>query len=111
MKKLLWIAAVAIIGYLIYTQFVTPLSDQAKEVKQLEKRFNEATGDYIRAVRTAGEIGLATVSDAEDAIKTIRKVKTELEDMKKRLEEDDAIKRADKLEAKIKEFYQKNDLE
>lgn len=111
MKKLLWILAFAIIGYFLYTQFVTTLSEEAKEVKQLEKRFNTASGNYIRAVRTTGEIATVAVPAAEDAIRDIKKVKTELDDLKKRLKEGDAVERADRLEAKIKEFYRKNDLE
>ncbi len=111
MKRLIWVLVLAIIGYVAYTQFVTPLSEQAKEVKLLEKKFNTATADYVRAVRTAGEIATVSLPSAEDAIRTIKKVKADLESLKKRLTEEDAISRAEKLEAKIKEFYRQNDLD
>lgn len=111
MKKLMWILAFAIIGYFLYTHFITPLSEEAKEVKQLEKRFNKASENYVRAVRTTGEIATVALPSAEDAIRDIKKVKTELDELKKRLKEENAVERADRLEAKIKEFHRKNDLE
>jgi 5'-deoxynucleotidase YfbR-like HD superfamily hydrolase len=110
MKKLIWFLALAIIGYVAYTQFVTPLSEEAKEVKQLEKRFNAASTDYVRAVRTASEIAAVGLPAAEDAIRVIKDVKTNLDRLKKRLKEEDAISRAEKLAVKIKEFYRQNDL-
>jgi len=111
MKKLLWILFLGIIGYFVYTQYVTPLSEEAKQVKQLDKRFNTATGDYVRAVRTTAEAAAVSLPAAEDAIRSIEKVKSELDSLKKRIKEEDAIRRADKLEAKIKEFYRQNALE
>ena len=111
MKRLIWILALAIIGYIAYTQLVTPLSEEAKEVKELEKKFNTATTDYIRAVRTAGDIATVSLPAAEDAVKVIKGVEADLNGLSKRLKEEDAIERAKKLEAKIKEFYRQNDLD
>ena len=111
MKRLIWVLVIAIIGYIAYTQFVTPLSEEAMDVKQLEKKFNTASTDFVRAVRTASEIATVSLHSAEDAIRAIKKVKADLDSLKKRLKEEDAIKRAEKLEAKIKEFYRQNDLD
>jgi len=110
MRYLILILILVVAGYLAYHQFLTPPSAEVKDVKQLEKEFNNAVMDFMRAVRTAGEIGIATVPDAQDAVRKIKKVKADLTDLMKKLKEEAAIKRSKKLMAKIAEFYQKNDL-
>lgn len=110
MRYLILILILVVAVYLAYHQFLTPPSAEIKKVKQLEKEYNTALSNFMRAVRTAGEIGMATVSDAQDAIRKIKKIKTDLTDLEKKLKEEAAIKRSKKLMAKIAEFYKKNDL-
>ncbi|MFQ6110336.1 MAG: hypothetical protein ACE5L7_12370 [Candidatus Aminicenantales bacterium] len=110
MKALIWILILALIGFAVYTLFLKPLSEEESLIKQLEKEYDTAVGQFVRAARTTAEIGMATVEDADDAIRAVKKVRKKLEELKKRLNEESAIQRARKLEAKIKEFYSKNDL-
>lgn len=100
----------ALIGFLAYNLFFKPLSDEEKQVKELEDRFNTALSQFVRAVRTTAEIAMATTSDAEDAVRRVKEVKTDLEQLRKHLKEGAAFKKAQNLEEKIKEFYKKNDV-
>lgn len=109
MKALIVVLILGIIGFIVYTQLSTPLSEEEKEVKQLEDKFNSASRQFLDAARMAGT-GLDTTSDANNALNRVRKVKNELTSLKGRLEEEAAIKRAEKLEAKISAFYEKNEL-
>ena len=87
MRYFIFILILVVAVYLAYHQFLTTPSAEVKEIKQLEKEYNAAVRDFMRAVRTAGEIGMATIPDAQDA-----------------------LKRSKRLMVKIAEFYKKNDL-
>jgi hypothetical protein len=65
----------------------------------------------VGAVRTSGELGLDTTEEAQQAVTKAIEVRNELEALKSQLNEDEARNRADKLEAKLKEFISKNSLE
>jgi pyridoxal biosynthesis lyase PdxS len=110
MKALIILIILVVIGFIAYTQFFAPLSEEENEVKQLEKRFNSATRLYLGAERIAGGTGLDTTSDVEEAIRSMNRARSELMRLQERLEEEAAIKRAKKLEAKMKEFYEKNEI-
>jgi len=110
MRAIIAILLVVVLGFLAYTYF-TSLSEEEKMVKALEKEFDLAVGNFLRAGRTMAGTGLDTTSDVDDAVIKIKKVKKELKALKTRLEEDSAQKKAEKLEAKIKDFERKNDIE
>lgn len=110
MRAIIAILLVAVLVFLAYTYF-TSLSEEEKMVKALEKEFDLAVGDFLRAGRTMAATGMDTTSDVDDAVRKIKKVKKELQALRDRLEEDAAQNRAEKLEAKIREFERKNDIE
>jgi flagellin-specific chaperone FliS len=110
MKAIIAILLVVIIGFLAYTYF-TSISEEEQKVKALEKLFDQAVGDFLRALRTMSGTGLDTTSDVDDAVVKIKKVKKELKSLKSSLQESGAQERAEKLDAKIKEFERKNDIE
>jgi hypothetical protein len=51
-----------------------------------------------------------TISHADDAIRKIRGTKEALLNLKRRLKDAAAIEKANALEAKMRQFYGKNDL-
>ena len=110
MKKIIVILLVVVVGFFAYTYF-TSLSDEEQKVKALEKEFDLAVGDFLRAIRTMSGTGMDTTSDVDDAVVKIKKVKKELKALKSSLQESSAQERAAKLDAKIKEFERKNDIE
>ena len=110
MRAIIAILLVIAIGFLAYTYF-TNLSEEEKQVKALEKEFDQAVGDFLRAIRTMSGTGMDTTSDVDDAVVKIKRVKKELSTLKDSLQENGAQDRAAKLDAKIKEFERKNDIE
>jgi hypothetical protein len=110
MRAIVAIVIVIVIGFLAYTYF-SSVSEEEKQVKSLEKEFDVAVGNFLRAYRTMSGTGMDTTSDIDDAVVKIKKVKKELKALKSGLQESGAQERAEKLEAKIKEFERKNDIE
>ena len=110
MKAFIFVLILLAIGFIAYTLFFTPLSEEEIEVKQLEERFGLASRQFLGAQRIAAGTGLDTTSDVEEAIREIKKARNELIRLRERLVEESAIKRAEKLEAKMDEFYKKNEL-
>ncbi|MFO7981610.1 MAG: hypothetical protein R6V00_12395, partial [Candidatus Aminicenantes bacterium] len=55
--------------------------------------------------------GLDTTSDVDDAVRKIKKVKSELRALMGTLKEDSAREMGQKLKERIEEFERKNDIE
>lgn len=110
MRKLVWLIILGLVGYFVYAQFFGPLSEEEKEVKALGSRFATAQSQYLGALRQMGSLGMDATADADDAIGAMKKAKKELIELKESLTDAAAIARAEKLEAKITEFFEKNDI-
>jgi pyridoxal biosynthesis lyase PdxS len=110
MRAVVIILILAIVGFLVYTQFFS-LTEEEKMVKAVENEFDEAVGNFLRAGRTMAGTGLDTTSDVDDAVRKIRKADKELQELMTRLTEESAKKRAEKLKNKIKTFTTKNDID
>jgi hypothetical protein len=110
MKKLIWIIILALVGYFVYAQFFKPLSEEEKEVKALEGRFATAQSQYLQSLRQMGSLGLDATADADDAIGAMKTAKKELLALRGNLTEEKALVRAEELEARIGEFFEKNDI-
>lgn len=111
MRALVIIIILAVIVFLVYTYVLSPQSEEEKMVRTLEDEFDTAVGNFLRAGRTMSGTGLDTTSEVEDAVRRIKKVEKELKELKNRLREESAQEKAEKLEAKIKEFVSKNEIE
>lgn len=110
MRAIIVIVLIVVVAFLAYNYF-TSLSEEEKTVKNLEKEFDQAVSDFLRAVRTMAGTGLDTTSDVDDAVRKIKKIKKELSTLMSSLEEESARMQAQKLEVKIDEFQRKNDIE
>jgi hypothetical protein len=110
MKALAWILVLGAIGYFGYTNFVKPLTAEENEVQMIEDKYDAAVEEYMQAVRRAGGLGMDTISDVDDSIRKVRGTKNALLNLKRRLKDEAAIEKANALEAKIRQFYGKNDL-
>jgi hypothetical protein len=116
MKKILIVIAVVIAGLIAYNYVtsgefsVVPsftLSEDEKELKALENRFNAAVKQYSQAGRTAGLSGMDTTADAEAARLSVQQISKELKSLQKRLSSDSLIRRAERLAADVREFAEK----
>jgi len=110
MRAVIAILLIAVIGFLAYSYF-TSLSQEEKSVKALDKEFDQAVSDFLRALRTTAGTGLDTTPDVNDAVRKIKKVKSKLKALMGTLQEDSAKETGKKLEEMIKEFERKNDIE
>ncbi len=110
MKGLVWILILGAVGYFGYTKYVKPLTSEEKEVQAVENKFDAAVEEYLQAVRQAGGLGMASISDADAAIGKVRSTKDALLNLKRRLKDEAAIQKANDLEAKMRNFYSKNEL-
>jgi hypothetical protein len=110
MKKLIWIVILAAATYLAYTQFYPRLSEEEKQVQELERTFEGAARAFVASSRQLGEPGMAAVADPEAAVDKIKEVEQRLAGLKLRLTEEASLGRADGLRVKIQNFYEKNDI-
>jgi hypothetical protein len=110
MKRLIWLVILAAVGYLAYLQFYPRLTVEEQQARELEKAFDEATRAFVGASRQLGEPGMAAIADPEAAIEKIKDVEKKLAELKGNLQEEKALAKAEDLEAKIKEFYRKNEI-
>jgi len=107
MKGLVIILILAAAGYLAYTYLYVPLSDEDKLLQSMEKRFDEASRSLLSSGRMAGATGLDTTSDADLAIRRVRRIENELKNWTPTRTEETSKPRADELLGKIREFKQK----
>ncbi|MBN1223490.1 MAG: hypothetical protein JXB23_09590 [Candidatus Aminicenantes bacterium] len=110
MKAFLFVLILGVAGYFGYNHFVKPLTGEEQEVQAVEKKFDTAVEQYLQAVRKMGGMGTATVADVDYAVRKVKSTRTALTNLKRRLKEEAAIERANKLEVRMREFYSKNDL-
>jgi hypothetical protein len=110
MKKLIWIIILAAAGYLAYTQFYPRLSEEEKQVRELERTFEGATTAFVAASRQLGEAGTAVIADPEAAVIKIKEVEQRLAGLMLGLTEETSLARAKALQSKIRDFYKKNEI-
>jgi hypothetical protein len=113
MKKLIAVVIVAIIGLVVFNYATTgeltlvpsfSKSDQERAVQDLQDRFAAARKQFAQAYRTAGVSGIDTTADADAAISSVKRVKRELEPLRKKLSEDRAKRKADELARAVQAF-------
>ena len=107
MRALIVLLILAAAGYLAYTHLYVPMTDEEKIISDLEKRFDESSRALLNAERMAGSTGLDTTSDADLAVRRVKRVENELLNVKTTLKEENSLRRVEELEARIREFYRK----
>ena len=110
MKKVILLLILVFLGFLAYQQLAKPVSGEEKQVKALENRFDSAVERFLRAHRTTATTRLDTTSDIDESADLAKKIRDELSDLKAGLKDQAALSRADKLEAKINNFFKKNQI-
>lgn len=106
MRKLLGLCFVFALGIFGYTHFlqVPPASADERALDDLEHRFEAASQSMAMASRSAGATGIDTTSDIEAARAAVRRVDSELQALKGRLQTSAALQRADRLQEKVRAF-------
>lgn len=100
---LILIVALAIFGWSHFLR-VSPLSADESAVGQLEQRFDAASQAVELAKRSADVSGIDTTGDIESARIAVRRVESDLQVVSGRLKTDSARRRANLLQARIRDF-------
>ena len=113
MKKLVVLSAIAIAGLVGFNYATTgeitlvpTLSKSAEEraVQALQDDFAIARKQFAQAYRTAALGGIDTTGDADAALGEVKRIKRELDSLRKKLSEDRAKRKADDLVRSLREF-------
>jgi len=111
MRKIAWLVILVVLGYLGYSYYLKSNSPEMKLVRSVEKEFHRAEASYLTAMRQAAEPGLVILSDPEKAENQVKVVRTKVQGLITKLSDERAIARAKKLEAEIKTFCARNQID
>ena len=116
MKKVL-VLIVLVVGALVAYNYTTtgeialwpsaPLTEEDQELQRLERAFETASTEFNQALRSAGLAGLDTTGDAEAAMGEVERVERSLQKLMRRLDEENARKKAERLNMRLQEFKRK----
>ncbi len=113
MKKLAVVIVVAIVGLVAFNYVTTgeltlaPSFSSSKEeraAQDLQRAFAAAQKRFAQAYRTAAVGGIDTTADADAAIGSVRRIKRELDSLRKTLSEERAKRIADELAIAVRAF-------
>jgi len=110
-KLLIFLVFMASAGYLVFQYLNPPLSEQEKIVKAWDDEFKNASRLFVGQGRFSGGTGLDMSMDIDTAVTKIKAIREEMRRKKGALTDEAAIQRVARLEAKIREFLQKNKIE
>ena len=115
MKKLVVVALVAIAGLVAFNYSTTgeltlapsfSKSSEERAVLALQGDFAAAQKRYAQAHRSAAVGGIDTTADADAAIDSVKRIRRELESLRKKLSEEQAQSSAEELAAAVRAFEQ-----
>ena len=109
-RVLLVLLIIAAAGYFIYQQTGRAPTDEDLLVDGLKERYAVAVNKFTSAVGRSGMLGVDTTFDLDDVVEQIKKVRTELADLRGRLTEARAIRKADALSVKVEYFCKTNNI-
>ena len=109
-KTILVFLLIAGAAYLIYTRLDHPASEEDLLVDHLNSRFAALLNKFTSAAGRAGLIGVETSFDLDTVVNQIKGLRTELSELRRKLTESRAIRKADKLWDKIARFCEKNEI-
>jgi hypothetical protein len=84
-----------------------PLTPEEQELQRLERAFESAAQEFNQALRSAGLAGLDTTGDADAAMGEVERIERSLEKLARRLEGEDARRKAERLKLRLQEFKRK----
>jgi len=109
-KTLIVLLLIAGAAYFIYHQVGRTPSEEEQLVTHLQERYAVVVNKFLSAAGRSGAIGMDTTFDSETAVVQIQKIRSELAQLRMRLTEETAIRKADGLAEKIEYFCKKNDI-
>jgi hypothetical protein len=108
-KTIVALLLIAGAAYFVYQKVGQTPSEEVQLVEHLGERFEAVVSKFSSAQSRAGLIG-ESIFDAAATADLARKIRTELAELRARLTEGRAIRKADVLSEKVERFCQKNDI-
>jgi hypothetical protein len=109
-KTIIVLLLIAGAAYFVYQQVGRTPSEEEQLVTNLRERFAVVVNKFTSAVGRSGLIGMDTTFDTETVVTQIQKVRADLAELRRKLTEPEAIRKADALSEKIEAFCKKNEI-
>lgn len=109
-KALLILLIIAAAGYFIYQQTGRAPTDEDLLVTDIKDRYAVVVNRFTSAVGRSGMIGIDTTFDLDSVVAQAQKIRSELADLRGRLTEDRAIRKAEALSVKVEHFCKTNNI-
>jgi hypothetical protein len=109
-KALIVLILIAGAAYFVYQQIGRTPSEEEMLVKHLRERYAVVVNKFTSAVGRSGLIGMDTRFDSDSATIQILKIRSELTDLRRKLTDPAAIRKAEALAEKIESFCRKNEI-
>jgi len=109
-KTIVVLLLIAGAAYFIYQRGGGTPSEEEQLVAHLSQRYNAVVSRFTSAAGRSGLTGLDTTGDAETAVVQIQSLRTDLAELRQKLTEEKAIRKADELSEKVEAFCKKNDI-
>ena len=110
LKTLVVLLLIAGAAYFVYQQIGRTPSEEEMLVTHLRERFAVVVNKFTSAVGRSGMIGMDTTFDSETAVTQIQTLRSELAELRKKLTEERAVRKARALSEKIEAFCKKNEI-
>lgn len=110
-KLLVFLLILGAAGYLLYRYRNPPLSAQEQIVKAWDDEFKTASSLFVGQRRLSGGTQLSMSTDIDTAISKIRAIWEDVQRKKGAITDEKAVRRVEELEAKIREFMSRNQIE
>jgi cell shape-determining protein MreC len=109
-KTLIILVLIAGAAYFIYQQVGKAPTAEEQLVTHLRERYNVVINKFVSAAGRSGALGIETLSDTDTAVNDLQKLRSDLAELRQRLTEGKAIRKAEELSEKIENFCKKNDI-
>jgi hypothetical protein len=109
-KTIIILLLIAGAAYFVYMRLEHPATEEDQLVDHLNARFAALVNKFTSAAGRAGLIGVETSFDIDTVVNQIKGLRTELAELRRKLTESRAIRKADQLTDKIARFCQKNEI-
>ena len=109
-KTLVVLLLIAGAGYLVYQQIGRTPSEEEMLVTHLRERYAVVVNKFTSASGRSGSLGMDTTYDSETVVVEIQKLRAELAELRQKLIEERAVRKADQLSEKIEAFCKKNEI-
>jgi len=110
LKTLVVLLLIAGAAYFVYQQVGRTPSEEEMLVTHLRERYAVVLNKFTSASGRSGSLGIDTTYDSETVVVEIQNLRAELAELRQKLTEERAIRKASQLSEKIEAFCKKNEI-